>query len=173
MKKKLFFFFLSVLFLATTTIVLAKPGDYQVVDFGNNLQLNTPYGTKIYFGDLGIQDQNSWRVEIPIKDLRLDSNQGSAKNESASGAENSYSSLEDNSLVLSANDLYNQGKFREALTFVDEMLRRNEKNTRAWIMRGSLYHALGQKDLAKTAWQSAQQSDPSNQEVKKILENYR
>jgi tetratricopeptide (TPR) repeat protein len=169
-KRRYFILLLSILVLTTTSIVFAKSTDYQVVDFGNNLQLNTPYGTRVYFGDLGIQEQSSWRIEIPIKDLRTSSDD---QNEKEPGeGKNSYSSLEDNSLILSANDLYNQGKFRESLAYVDEMIRRNEKNTRAWIMRGSLYHALGQKDLAKTAWQSAQQSDPTNQEVKKILENY-
>jgi tetratricopeptide (TPR) repeat protein len=158
----------------------AKDNKYQVVDIGNNLQLNTPYGTRIYFGDVGFADYDNWRLEIPISDIRQYGADSNGKNSAAPGGgagEGSpgkpFGSLEDNALLLSANDLYNQGKFRESLGFVEEMIRRDEKNIRAWIMRGSLYHALGQKDLAKTAWESARKLDPENKDVQRILENYR
>lgn len=155
----------------------AKEKGYQVVDIGNNLQLNTPYGTRIYFGDVGFADYDSWSLEIPIADIRQDVSDkkpgGGSHDDNGESPGKPYASLDDNALLLSANDLYNQGKFRESLGYVEEMIRRNEKNVRAWIMRGSLYHALSQKDLAKSAWEEARKLDPNNKDVQKILENYR
>ena len=174
MAKAIKIFFLVGLMLATTAF--AKKFDYQLVDVGNNLQLVTPYGTRIYFGDVGFSEYDNWRLEVPIADLRQDGKDSGGGKENA-GDEGGfpgkpYASLDDNALLLSANDLYNQGKFRESLGFVEEMIRRNEKNVRAWTMRGSLYHALGQKDLAKQAWQEAGKLEPDNKEVQRILENY-
>jgi hypothetical protein len=51
---------------------LSKPSDmqYQVIPNGNNLELVTPYGRRILFGDRGLKDARGYRIEIPLSELR-------------------------------------------------------------------------------------------------------
>lgn len=76
-------------------------------------------------------------------------------------------------LVLEANRLFNRKKFDEALTTIDELLRRKPAHLRGWIMKGSLLYVRGHKDLAKTAWNQALALEPENADVKSILEKYK
>ena len=75
-------------------------------------------------------------------------------------------------LVLEANRLYNRRKFFEATSVIDELLRRNPEYPRAWVMKGSLMHVQGHRDLAQKAWEKAIELDPSNREVKSFLQAY-
>lgn len=76
-------------------------------------------------------------------------------------------------LVLEANRLFNRRKFDEALSTIDELLRRKPNYIRGWIMKGSVMYVRGHKDLAKTAWNQALTLDPNNEDVKSILEKYK
>ena len=74
--------------------------------------------------------------------------------------------------VLEANRLYNRGKFYESANVIEELLRKNPTYVRGWIMKGSVMHMQGQRDLAKKAWQQALSLDPQNPEIKSILKSY-
>lgn len=76
-------------------------------------------------------------------------------------------------LVLEANRLFNRKKFDEALSAIDELLRRKPNYIRGWIMKGSVMYVRGHKDLAKTAWNQALAIEPENSDVKSILEKYK
>lgn len=44
--------------------------DYQVVPNGNNLELITPYGKRVLFGDRGLRESRGYRIEIPLSELQ-------------------------------------------------------------------------------------------------------
>jgi hypothetical protein len=44
--------------------------EYQVVPNGNNLELITPFGKRILFGDRGLRESRGYRIEIPLSELR-------------------------------------------------------------------------------------------------------
>lgn len=74
--------------------------------------------------------------------------------------------------IALANKAFNQMEYHRALELVESVLEKHPNNVRAWIMKGSLMHVLGQKDLSRTAWEKAQTLDPNNAEIKSILEKY-
>lgn len=76
-------------------------------------------------------------------------------------------------MILKANRLFHRRKFYEAALYVDEVLRRNPKSLRAWLMKGSILYKLNQKDLAYQAWQTAAKLDKKGEETKGILERYK
>ncbi len=76
-------------------------------------------------------------------------------------------------LVIEANHFYNQGKFFEASEDVEEILRKKPDYVRGWIMKGSLMYVQNQKDLAKKSWEKAQSLEPTNPQVKTLLERYK
>ena len=77
------------------------------------------------------------------------------------------------SLILKANRLFHKGKYYEAALYVDEVLRRNPENMRAWLMKGSALYKLGQKDLAQKAWKQATALDTEQKETKGLMERYK
>jgi tetratricopeptide (TPR) repeat protein len=74
--------------------------------------------------------------------------------------------------VVEANRLYNRGKFYDATNVVEELLRKKPDHVRGWVMKGSLMHVQGHKELAKAAYQTAFKLDPNNEEIKKLVEKY-
>lgn len=165
------------LLISTAVSAAAQPAEkgFRATAQGNFLEVTTPYGTRLYFGDPGFGDLNSYQVEIPIEDFRPPTQTAGPSQPPGQGATNPgptpYEEPTDH-LITRANQLYNHGKFNAALDYIEELLRREPGNTRGWVMKGSLLHALGQKDLAKKSWQKAQELDPSNQQLKNILQRY-
>jgi tetratricopeptide (TPR) repeat protein len=147
----------------------AEPG-FRVESDGNLLQVGSPYGSHLYFLDANISQFSSYQVEIPLNDLKPNKN----NLDHGSGPQDRDPSQLENTdqLVLKANELYNRGKFKEAADYVEELLRRDPKHVRGWIMKGSLMHALGQKDLARKSWQQALELEPNNPQIKNILGSY-
>jgi hypothetical protein len=76
-------------------------------------------------------------------------------------------------LVVRANRLYNQRRYVEASQFVDEILRRRPDYVRGWLMRGSLHHVLGHRDLAAEAWQKARELAGDDPDIRPALEGLR
>lgn len=172
---------------------------YQVVPNGNNLELITPYGRRILFGDQALKKAGNYRFEIPLSELRppaveaekpaappsptviyapMGREPASEKNETpnpnppAAPVTPPRVVVEyDNSdrLILEANRLYNRGKYYEAALTVEELLVKRPELPRAWVMKGSLMYVQGQRDLAKNAWQKALELDPENKEVQNFL----
>ncbi|MGE4233684.1 MAG: tetratricopeptide repeat protein [Bacteriovoracia bacterium] len=170
---------LIAIFLTASSVVginELRADSYRVNAEGNMLFLETPYGTRVFFGDYGFGDLRGYRLEIPIEDLRT--KPGEASNTLAQGGGNgngnqnpkSPSEIDDSDdLIVEANQLYYKGKFRDALKYIDEVLRRKPENVRALIMKGSLMHVLGQKDAAKKSWQKAVKLDPENKDLKTLV----
>lgn len=148
-----------------------KDNRYRVTTFGDNFLITSPYGSKIFIGDIGLTDLRSYRFEIPIEDLKNSLYSSLGNDRSFQGKENSQPKFveSEEELILQANHLYGQGKFSESLTFVEEALRRNSKNIRGWVMKGSLMHVQGQTDLAKIYWNKALKLEPNNEQIKKLL----
>lgn len=76
-------------------------------------------------------------------------------------------------LILKANRLFHKGRYYEAALYIDEIIRRNPKSLRAWLMKGSALYKLGQKDLAQKAWQQASVLDTEKKQTNGILERYK
>lgn len=183
---KLPFNFLVVLALLLTLIAVnsgaaeGKKPAYYANEYQSLLNLTTPYGSRVFLGDFGFDRLRSYTIEIPLADLKPppsedggggDGNGGGGQKRGGVSAKDLQA--DDDQLVLQANRLYNQGKFQDALTTVDELLRRNPDNVRALVMRGSMMHALGEKEMARKSWTRAAELEPSNQEIQNILQNYR
>ena len=153
-----------------------KDGSFHASQTNNIIQLRTPYGTTLLMGDLGFEKLWDYEFEIPLAPLRAaggsagtGSGAGSGSGQ-GQGGRSDVSSMEDvSSLIVEANRLYNLAQFTESLRFVDEIIRRDPGNVRGWTMKGSLLHILGQKELAKSAWEKALSLQPENAELKKLL----
>jgi tetratricopeptide (TPR) repeat protein len=76
-------------------------------------------------------------------------------------------------MVVEVNHLYNLGKYYEASVWVEELIRKRPKYTRAYIMKGSLMWVQGHKDIAKKTWEEALNLEPNNDEVKTLLERFK
>jgi tetratricopeptide (TPR) repeat protein len=177
-----FLLFLMAIWTSTAVESLWAAEPYKVTNEGSLFQVTSPYGPKMLFGEMAIGNMRNYRFEVPLSELRASaSNDGAGGAGSGSGGGASGSSGTGNSgqspqltdeedqLVLKSNELYNKGQFTDALKFVDELLRRNRDHVRGWVMKGSLMHMLGQKDLAKKAWQRAVELEPNNAQLKQIL----
>lgn len=171
--------YLLVVIFSVPNVWAASKETYRVESEGNIYVIHSPYGDKTFFGDSGLENQNSFKFEVPIESLKpsalsANSDHGgdssSTNNGGASSSPKAPTSFDDeNELIDQANHLYYAGKFNDSLKYADEILRRDPKNIRAWVMKGSLLHVLGQKQLAKNAWTKASELDPKNDELKKIL----
>lgn len=173
-----FLFVLLALFAAVAACLSVAWGDdrYRATADGNLLQVRTPGTTRVFFGEPGFGDLRGYRLEIPLNELEPDRDGG----EGGSGNGHGHSertpnpSINDDvdQLFAHANQLYQQGKFEAAMEFVQEILRRDPNQVRAWVMKGSLLHAQENRAGAKEAWKKAQVLDPNDQMIKNILENY-
>ena len=159
-------------FLAVTAVMAAQDqGEAMHANSdGNLVQVVTPYGSKLLFGDNGFGQYDSYRLEIPIKDFADASRGYPGLRGNSDGGSQPWQAQDEDSLVVKANELYNQGKFSDSMAFVEEILSRNPSNVRGWIMKGSLMHVMGNKDLAVKAWKRALELDPGNANIQRILE---
>lgn len=181
--------------LDVPTLSRPENRDYQVVPNGNNLELTTPYGKRILFGDRGLRESRGYRIEIPLSELQpaelpkappslreiasAQAEEVSQKPEEAeppksltlSEKTQAAAPLYDDTdrLILEANRLYNRGKYYAASLTVEDLISKRPDYARAWVMKGSLMYVQGQKDLAKAAWKKAIELDPTNEQVKTYL----
>ncbi len=168
---------------------------YQIIPNGNNLELVTPYGRRILFGDINLKKARDYRFEIPLSEIRPPEVKPppppapppgptvvvapiSRETASEKPPEPPEPKVPpkvvveyDNTdrLILEANRQYNRGQFYEASLTVEEILLNHPDLARAWVMKGSLMYVQGQKDLAKNAWQKALEIDPKNNEVRSFM----
>lgn len=178
----------------------AAPGFYSVTEQENQLELKTPYGT-IHI-PTGFGPNVPYRLSIPVEQLKkggapvAEDVPHQEKPEEAgkpggapalfpapspalglapANAPPSTTVIVDDadSLVVDANRLFNRRRFYEALTVVDQLLRKRPAYARGWLMKGSLLLVQGHKDLALKAWTKAKELEPENQEVLSVLEKYK
>lgn len=161
--------FIALLALKGISSAFSADNGYRVESDGNLVQIVTPDGNKTYFLDPALNQISSYSFEVPLSDFKTTPH-GSGSDSSSKEGEKAPKQMENtDQLVLKANELYNRGKFKEALAYVEELLMRDPKHVRGWIMKGSLMHVQGQNDLAKEAWQHALDLDPNNSQIKAIL----
>lgn len=148
----------------------AKTELFHATQSGNIMQVRSPYGTTLYIGDIGFDRLNHYEIEIPLGDLRTQTS-GVFVDSSGRVASGPHGESPDevSTLIVEANQLYNQGKYQLALKYVDELLQRDPGNVRGWIMKGSLFLVLGEKGLAREAWDKALGLDPKNSQLKNML----
>ncbi len=175
----------------------APPGFYSVNETDNQVELKTPYGT-IHI-PTGFGQNVPYRLSIPVDQLKKGAGpvanlnpETDAKAPEAARQTDSVPLLptgkflpnqpgsqvptvlidDADSLVVDANRLFNRRRFYEALTVVDQLLRKRPEFTRGWLMKGSLLLVQGHKDLAMKAWKKAQELEPANPEVQSVLSRY-
>ncbi len=156
---------------------------------GNNIEVVTPYGKRMIFGDQGFKQAHDYKLEIPLDELRPPKPKTVAAPPPEPAKPERIVATEEpkpeppaetppkvvleydysDRLVLEANRLYNRRKFYEATITVDELLTRRPDYPRGWVMKGSLMYVQGQRDLAKSAWERALELDPENAQVKQYL----
>jgi len=170
-----------------TSLFAPGAADYSVSEEGNALELNTPWGKKVYYGSDKISSIRRYRIEIPLSSIKPappppiapapiqapaprepDAAAVPEKKEEPRKIIVEYD--ESDRLILEANRLYNRGKYFEATTYVDQLLRKKPDYARGWIMKGSLMFVQKQNDLAKKAWEKALELEPENGEVKAMLD---
>ncbi len=180
----------------------AAPGFYSVTEEENQLELKTPYGTihiptgfganmpyrlsipveQLKKGGTVVEDAakapekaeepgktgpGAAPTLFPAPSPALGMNPGSPPGPTTVVVDDA------DSLVVDANRLFNRRRFYEALTVVDQLLRKRPAYTRGWLMKGSLLLVQGHKELAIKAWSKAKEIEPENQEVLSVLEKYK
>jgi len=179
---------LTLLFLVS----IARAEDYRIKAPPEALQLMTPDGEKtIIFENAGEEGPRPsvYRLAIPIADLKPSPSPTPAPvaaapaaaevapTETAETDERKPAAIPEEAkyddsdrMILEANYLFNRGDYFTATLKVDELLKRNPKLTRAWVMKGTLFYVQGFKDLAKSAWEKAYALSANDAEVKRLLE---
>lgn len=121
-------------------------------------------------------DQPTYEVEIPlsVENMRPRRNRGGGGDGNRKpGGGASGRDFEDILIVQyleKAQSAMIAGRYNEALRQVNlvEMVRPD--NIRAHTMKGSVYYAMGNYDLAHSEWERVLQLDPSNTEVRDFME---
>ncbi len=65
--------------------------------------------------------------------------------------------------------LYRQGRYEAGLIEIDQILRRYPTDPRLHEMRGTLLDRMGQKELARQAWNQSLELEPNNEGLKRFL----
>jgi len=160
----------SILMLNFAATAYALTPGYSATQAGNILFIKTPWGSTPYIGPVGFETIPSYSFEISLSDYRAGLNHPAGSEPGQSPGFGATPSTGDEiTLIAEANRLYSEGDFNRALEFVDEACRRNSKNSRAWVMKGSLMHVLGHEDLAHQAWEKALALEPGNVVLQNLL----
>jgi tetratricopeptide (TPR) repeat protein len=146
----------------------ATPSGYGVAESGNLVFVKTPWGSSVYIGPVGLDSLRTYSFEVPLSDFRAGLPNG-IKNDGGTSSGDSSQLGDTGSLIAEANRFYNKGDFAKSLRYVDEVVRRDPGSVRGWVMKGSLMHVMGHKDLARQAWQKALELDPKNSQIQNIL----
>jgi tetratricopeptide (TPR) repeat protein len=135
---------------------------------GNNIVITSPYGKKIFFAPMGFDANDDYQVSIPLDALK---DKGAIASGDPAAVHNFKTDVD--ALLLQANDSFLASEPKAALGAVEQALDASPNNVRALMMKGSLMHVLGERDMAKKSWQKALALDPANQEIRKVLEKYK
>ncbi len=166
------------LFLFATAVGASIPNGYSVTESGNLVFLKTPWGSTVYIGPVGLENFKNYSFEVPLSEFRSalaasnapNSGSGSVVSSGASTVDPAaYKFSDTSSLIVEANRLYNGGESAKSLQYVDEVIRRDPNHVRGWVMKGSLMHLMGHKDLARQSWEKALELDPKNTQIENIL----
>lgn len=71
--------------------------------------------------------------------------------------------------LAEVEDLYQKQKFSEALVRLAPLVEQYPKQSRLYVMQGTLFRKIGEKKLALQAYQKAQQLDPNNPSLEEAV----
>lgn len=114
-------------------------------------------------------DEPTYEVEIP---LSIDQVQGvgggpaAAQAGAAGGGSGNFADLLAAQYLEKAQEHMLNGDYNAALRQVDLVLTVQPDNVQALTMKGSIYYAMGNYQLANQTWEQVLVLDPSNQEVR-------
>jgi len=107
-------------------------------------------------------DQPVYEVEIPLSMEQVIPQAGSAQ---VRGPEGQFQDLLIAQYLQKAQEAMLAGDYNRALKQVDTVLQIQPNHIQAHAMKGSVYYALGNYDLANQEWQYVLAQDPTNKEV--------
>jgi tetratricopeptide (TPR) repeat protein len=107
-------------------------------------------------------DQPVYEVEIPLSLEQVMPQAGSAR---VRGPEGQFQDLLVAQYLQKAQESMMAGDYNGALKQVDTVLQIQPSHSQAHAMKGSVYYALGNYDLANQEWDYVLAQDPSNKEV--------
>lgn len=144
---------------------------YKVEQKGKNLVVTSPYGKKVLHGEYGFTKYNHYQMQMSVEKFRklFVKEEFNAKLKEEMPKNSAFNVESTKELLYLANQAYYDSKTKDALFYVNEILRRDQKHERAWIMKGSLMHLMNEKELALKYWNRALKINPTNQQLQKML----
>ena len=107
-------------------------------------------------------DEATYEVEIPLSLEQVLPQAGSAQ---VRGPEGQFQDLLIAQYLQKAQEAMMAGDYNGALKNVDTVLQIQPNHLQSRAMKGSVYYALGNYDLANQEWEYVLAQDPSNKEV--------
>ena len=149
------------------TVLLTKKGESSIrvseseVDGNQIVRIHTVFRGEENTIVLDI-DQAVYEVEIP---LTLDQVIPQSASAQVRGPEGQFQDLLVAQWLQKAQEAMLAGDYNGALRQVDTVLQIQPSHTQAHSMKGSVYYALGNYELASEEWQYVLSLDPTNKEV--------
>lgn len=77
------------------------------------------------------------------------------------------------SILVQADRLYNEGKYEEALSLLDQAEKQSPQNPQLLSMKGSLYYVMDWKESAARYWQKSVAINPNQPDVQEHINQLR
>jgi tetratricopeptide (TPR) repeat protein len=154
------------------TVLAVKQGESSIqvteseLDGSQIVRINTNYRGENHSIALQI-DQNVYDVEIP---LTLEQIAPQSASSSARGSEGQFQDMLIAQYFEKAQEAMLAGNYGEALKQVNLVLLTRPDHVQGHAMKGSVYYAMGNYQLADDEWQRVMALDPGNQEVRAFTE---
>jgi hypothetical protein len=110
-------------------------------------------------------DEANYEVEIPLSIDQV-APQAAAGSAAGGGGGGNFNDLLAAQYLEKAQEHMLNGDYNAALRQVDLVLTVQPDNVQALTMKGSIYYAMGNYELANQTWEQVLVLDPSNQEVR-------
>ena len=154
------------------TVLAAKQGESSIqvteseIDGNQVVRINTKYRGEDHSIVLQI-DQDVYDVEIPLT-LEQIAPQSTAA--AATGPEGQFQDMLIAQYFEKAQEAMLAGDYAAALRQVNLVLLTRPDHVQAHSMKGSVYYAMGNYQLAEEEWKRVLQLDPSNTEVRQFMD---
>lgn len=150
-------------------ILLAHQGilnaeEASVYQAGNIVKIKNNGKDYILIGDSGFSTLTSYQFSLELP-------QNNKNKEQVNKKEKVALKPTINEMLAKANALYNQKKYKEALTLVESAVGEDPQSAKALAMRGSLKSILGDHEGAIKDWQSALELEPEQEKLKSQLKS--
>lgn len=111
-------------------------------------------------------DEPSYEIEIPLSIDQVQPAGAAGGQSAAQGGAGNFSDLLAVQYLEKAQEHMLNGDYNAALRQTDLVLTVQPDNVQALTMKGSIYYAMGNYQLANQTWEQVLVLDPSNQEVR-------